>query len=182
MKEYLDKITQLLAENKTTGNDHSEEMLHYTKMNLSRMKRWESKGEILEETKNAIKNICEKQEWIVLTEAWCGDAAHSISFISKMAALNPKINFKIKLRDENLDLIDQYLTNGGRSIPKLIVRDENGKDVFNWGPRPAKIQSKYLEMKANNETYEQISLETQKMYNDDKGVTIQKEIIAKLNN
>lgn len=180
MKSYLDKITQLLAENKTTGENHSEQMLHYTRLNLSRMKRWESKGELLEETKAAIKNIKTKQEWIVLTEAWCGDAAHSISFISKMADLNPNIELKIKLRDENLDLMDQYLTNGGRSIPKLIVKNKDGLDLFDWGPRPSKIQETYLSLKKNNIPYDQISLETQKLYNADKGVSIQKEIISKI--
>ena len=53
---------------------------------------------------------------------------------------NPLIDFKIELRDNGKNMIDSYLTNGGKSIPKLIVRNKNGKDLFTWGPRPAACQ------------------------------------------
>lgn len=181
MKNYIKLIKTLLADNKTTGENHSEAMLQYTKMNLKRLERWLSKGELTEETKTIIAKINEKQHWIVLTEAWCGDAAHSLGFIHKMAELNPNITLEWKLRDENLELMDDYLTNGGRSIPKLIVRNKNGNDLFNWGPRPKHIQKQYLELKANGEPYENISIELQKLYNKDKGIAIQQEITSKIN-
>ena len=75
MKEYLDTIKALLKENKTTGGNHSEAMLHYSKMNLSRMKRWMKSGVVNPELEEAVKAISEPQTWVVLTEAWCGDAA-----------------------------------------------------------------------------------------------------------
>ena len=173
-------IKSLLEENKTTGDNHSEEMLHYSRMNLKRLERWINKGVLLEETVTAVKKIDTKQKWTVLTEAWCGDASHSLGFIQKMADLNPNIELEWKLRDENLDLMDQHLTNGGRSIPKLIVKDEEGNALFDWGPRPTHINAAYLDLKKNNVPYSEISVELQKLYNKDKGVHIQKEIIAKL--
>lgn len=171
-------IKSLLEENKTTGDNHSEAMLHYSKMNVKRLERWLSKGKLLDETVTAVKEIKTKQNWTVLTEAWCGDAAHSIGFIQKMADLNDNITLDWKLRDENLDLMDQFLTNGGRSIPKLIARDADGNELFDWGPRPSHIQKIYLDLRAKEIPYSEISLELQKLYNKDKGVSIQEEIVA----
>lgn len=178
MKDYIDTINQLLKESRTTNDQNSEAMLHYSKMSVKRLERWIEKGELTEETIATIKAIDQPQHWIVLTEGWCGDAAHSIGFIWKMSELNPLINFEWKLRDENLDLMDQYLTNGGRSIPKLIARDENGKDLFSWGPRPAHIQKLRMDLMAEETPYEQVSIALQKAYNQDKGKTIQTEINA----
>jgi len=176
MKNYLDHIKNLLDQNKTTGTNHSEDMLNYTQLNVKRMERWLSVGEITEETRQQVMKISSPQTWTVLTEAWCGDAAHSSGFMYKMAVLNPLITFEWKLRDENLDLMDQYLTNGGRSIPKLIVTDALNKELFNWGPRPKEIQTIYLELKSKNTPYQEINIELQKLYNGDKGKSIQKEI------
>ncbi|WP_035845979.1 thioredoxin family protein [Crocinitomix catalasitica] len=180
INEYLALISDLLAQDKTTGTNHAPDMINYTKLNSKRLNRWLAKGELLPESISAIRSIDTKQTWTVITEAWCGDAAHSIGFISKLAELNDNIELNFVLRDENLPLIDKYLTNGGRSIPKLIVRDEKGEDIFDWGPRPAAIQAAYLEMRANELPYADISIELQKLYNADKGVSIQNEIIQLL--
>lgn len=180
MKKYLKQIENLLAENKTTGTNHSPDMIQYTRLNLQRMERWMKTGEISEQNKNEMKNISTAQRWVILTEAWCGDAAHSMPFIFKLAELNPLIRFEWKLRDEHLDLMEQYLTNGARSIPKLIVYNEQGNELFNWGPRPQHIQEKFLEMKKNNLPYADRNLELQKLYNADKGASVQNEIVSLL--
>lgn len=180
MKDYLDTIKALLKINKTTGNNHSEDMLHYTKLNLSRMKRWMKTGKINSELEEAIKAINEPQTWVILTEAWCGDAAHSMPFIARVAELNPNITLDIKLRDENLDLMDKYLTNGGRSIPKLIAFDGSNTEIFNWGPRPEKMQDAFYEMKELNLPYAEVSESLQKMYNEDAGVAMQLELLNEL--
>lgn len=182
MENYTNLINTLLSEDKTTGDNHSEAMIHYTKMNVKRLNRWMSKGVLIPEAISILKEIKEPQQWIVLTEAWCGDAAHALGFLWKMANQNELIKFEWKLRDENLELMDQYLTNGGRSIPKLIVRDKEGNDLFDWGPRPSKIQAAYLKMRENQMPYSEISVELQKLYNADKGVSTQKEILALIEN
>ena len=180
MKAYLEQVAKLLAVGKTTGNNHSEDMLHYTRMNLKRMNRWMKKGQISPEVESVVKNIREPQKWVVLTEAWCGDAAHVLPFIAKITELNPNIRLEIKLRDENLELMDQHLTNGGRSIPKLIAFDEEGNEMFEWGPRPAVIQDAFLQMKAADIDPAERTLELQKRYNQDKGQAIQTEIAEKI--
>jgi hypothetical protein len=180
MKEYLDTIKALLKENKTTGGNHSEAMLHYSKMNLSRMKRWMKAGVMNPELEEAVKAISEPQTWVVLTEAWCGDAAHTVPFMALLAELNPNITLDIKMRDENLDLMDKYLTKGGRSIPKMIAFNASEQEVFNWGPRPKKMQEAFYEMKELNLPYSEVSESLQKMYNKDKGILFQEEFLGLL--
>jgi hypothetical protein len=180
MKEYLDTIKALLKENKTTGGNHSEAMLHYSKMNLSRMKRWMKSGVMNPELEEAVKAISEPQTWVVLTEAWCGDAAHTVPFMALLAELNPNITLDIKMRDENLDLMDKYLTKGGRSIPKMIAFNASEQEVFNWGPRPKKMQEAFYEMKELNLPYSEVSESLQKMYNKDKGILFQEEFLGLL--
>jgi hypothetical protein len=180
MKEYLDIIKALLKENKTTGGNHSEAMLHYSKMNLSRMKRWMKAGVMNPELEEAVKAISEPQTWVVLTEAWCGDAAHTVPFMALLAELNPNITLDIKMRDENLDLMDKYLTKGGRSIPKMIAFNASEQEVFNWGPRPKKMQEAFYEMKELNLPYSEVSESLQKMYNKDKGILFQEEFLGLL--
>ncbi len=177
MKDYLNTIKALLKENKTTGDNHSEAMLHYTKLNLSRMKRWMKTGVLNSDLVETVKAIKEPQTWVVLTEAWCGDAAHTVPFMVKLADLNPNITLDIKMRDENLDLMDKYLTNGARAIPMLISFDEAKNEIFKWGPRPEKMQTAFYEMKEQKLPYSDFSEVLQKMYNEDKGELVQDELM-----
>jgi hypothetical protein len=176
MNDYLTLIEKLLSDNKTTGPNQSEFYVNYTKLNLQRMQRWLKTAQLSTETVDVISSIKTKQHWVILTEAWCGDAAHSLPIIYKMSALNPLIQFEWKLRDENEALMNKYLTNGGKSIPKLIVHNDKGEELFNWGPRPAELQEIYLQLKKEEKSFDDINLVLQKFYNDDKGQRVQKEI------
>lgn len=166
----------LSGENQSYPYDN-EAYLNYVKMNQARIKRWEKKGQILPELDAKIKAISEPVTWVLITEPWCGDAAHSHSFIKKLASLNSNIRLVIQNRDAEGSEIESYLTNGGKSIPKLIARDANGKDLFTWGPRPIEAQAMVMNHKRNpitdNETN---TLNLQKWYNKDKGVSMQEEL------
>ena len=177
MTNYLEFVDKLVAEDKTTGENQSDSLKYYTQLSLRRMKRWSKTGELIPEMIEKLSQIKEKQKWVVITEAWCGDAAHAYMFIQKMADSNPNITLEWVLRDENLELMDQYLTNNGRAIPKLIAFDQQGNELFNWGPRPKHIQEKYWEMRNAKTDYKEIMLEVQRLYNEDKGVSMQKEIL-----
>lgn len=144
------------------------------------MKRWMKAGVMNPELEEAVKAISEPQTWVVLTEAWCGDAAHTVPFMALLAELNPNITLDIKMRDENLDLMDKYLTKGGRSIPKMIAFNASEQEVFNWGPRPKKMQEAFYEMKELNLPYSEVSESLQKMYNKDKGILFQEEFLGLL--
>ena len=88
----------------------------------------------------------EKLRVIVLTEDWCGDAMMNLPILLKIAEKS-QMEVRILLRDENLELMDQYLTNGtSRSIPIFIFINENGEEKAVWGPRAKKVQA-FVEQK-----------------------------------
>jgi len=177
---YTALIADLLAEGRTTGPDQSVAMVHYTQLNQQRMHRLDKVTEVLPSAAALIRGITLPQTWLVLTEAWCGDAAQSIPVMHALASLNPLIQLKFLLRDENPALMDRYLTNGvSRSIPKLIgVDTTTSEELFTWGPRPAPLQAIFMQMKADGVEYHQIKEELQRWYNKDKTATIQLELSA----
>jgi hypothetical protein len=177
--EYRALIDSLSADNKTTGDNHSEAMLGHTSMNITRMNRLDKKTVINEELASKIKASGE-QTWVVLSEAWCGDAAQNLPYLNKLAELNPKITLTIILRDKNLDIMDDFLTNGGRSIPKVIALDPAKYVLFQWGPRPEVMQTKYNALKKDGLEYAEISKTIHTMYAKDKGVAVQSDFLALL--
>lgn len=146
--DYKSLIKQLLAQGKTTGDNHSDAYIAYTTLNLQRMHRNEKQFKPTLRLNKALQTIKEPQIWWVITEAWCGDAAQNLPALAAIAQLQPLIQLRLVLRDQNLPLMDNYLTNGARAIPKLIVRDAQSEDdLFVWGPRPAKAQELVLALK-----------------------------------
>lgn len=180
---YRAMIDPLLSEGKTTGIDQSAKMVDYTKLNLQRVERLEKTVELSPETVAAAQSVVKKWIWLALTEWWCGDAAQNLPVIAKIAALNPNIDFRILLRDENLDVMDAYLTNGGRSIPILVCLEADTlREIGRWGPRPQPTQVILHNYKANPSiSHEQFIKEVQLWYSQDKAQTIQKEFIALIN-
>lgn len=149
--QYEALIDQLLAENKTTGPDQDPKMVQYTQMNQVRMTRIARITVLLPAVQEALAQLSRSLQWVILTEAWCGDAAQNVPVFFKIAEESQgKILLKLLLRDENLELMDQYLTNGTRSIPKLICFDATtGQELGTWGPRPAAAQELYRAFKAD---------------------------------
>lgn len=179
-QEYLDYFERILASPNAYEPYSDEEYLNYTKLNWSRMNRWLKRFEPTEATKNLISSITEHQHWIVITEPWCGDAAHSVAQLYQIVKNNPNIDFEIQLRDTEPFLIDDYLTNGGKSIPKVVIRNDVGHDKLIWGPRPQRLQDIFDVMKQEGKAFEEIKEAMQKWYNDDKGLEMQRELIEAL--
>jgi Thioredoxin len=178
-KEYITLIENLAKENKSTGHTQTEDLWHYSTLNLSRMSRLNKTIKIPEEIKIALENITKKQTWIVLTEGWCGDAAQIIPIIHKMAQENCQITLRLVLRDENDALMQEFLTNGGRAIPILIILDENFEVQNHWGPRPKDAKNIILDYKAKHGIVdESAKIDLQKWYFSDKGISTMQEIMA----
>ncbi len=158
-------------------NEHDLELFEYKKLNIQRSARIEKIYDVSDELKSEIQNIKDKQIWMVITEAWCGDSAQNLPYIAKMASLNFNIELKIILRDSNLDVMDLYLTNGARSIPKLVALDENGNELFTWGPRPKAAQDLMKQWKDEGivkpELYEKLHL----WYGRNRGREIESEFL-----
>jgi hypothetical protein len=179
-KAYFELTENLVKQGKTTGPNQSEFYVNYTKLNFQRMKRLNKTIEINTSLIDLIKQIQTPQNWLVISESWCGDAAQNIPILQKIADFSPFVNLKIVFRDENLELIDRYLTNGGRSIPKLIAfKSETLEELFTWGPRPERIQNLMNDLKKANVNDVSILVEKiQIAYNADKCQSIQKEFEA----
>jgi hypothetical protein len=180
--QYRNLINKLLAEGKTTGTNHSEDFINYTQLNVQRMERQDKTVALNDDLLETLQGLNRKQIWLVITEAWCGDAAQNLPILHLMANQTPNIELHIVLRDENLELMDQYLTNGGRSIPKLIMLDaETQIELANWGPRPAGAQELLMAHKTNpNESHADFVKNVQLWYARDKTQSTQHELLALL--
>lgn len=175
---YLQMVAGLLLENKVTGSIQSEALVEYSRLNMHRMHRIKKTMQVLPEVKSILESITVPQTWLVLTEGWCGDAAQILPALHGLSQLNGNIKLLLLLRDENLDLMDQYLTNkSSKSIPILIVYESSTREeLFNWGPRPAEVQEKLLDMMQKGMPYETIKEEVHRWYAKDRTNSIQHEI------
>lgn len=176
--EYRTLVDDLMAQGKTTGENHSPGMLAYTEQNIHRMSRHDKHDKLLPELLDAVSELKRKLLWIVISEAWCGDAAHNLPILNKIAEQSANIEMRIILRDENLDFMDQHLTNGGRSIPKLVVFDaETEEEIGAWGPRPQVAQQIFVESKAAGEDYKVFAEKLHLWYGRDRNKTVQSEFV-----
>lgn len=172
---YFETIINTPIEQQNAPYDNAD-YLGYTKLNWSRMNRWLKTGELTEEFRNSIQQIYKPQQWIVITEPWCGDAAHITPFLELAGRENPMISVSYELRDSAPFRIENYLTNGTQSIPKLIIKNSNGKDLGTWGPRPKNCQDLFDRLKAEKADFEKMKVELQQWYNSNKGLDIQNEL------
>ena len=179
---YVTMLDDLLLAGKTTGPNQSDSMLGYARLNQKRMRKWHKIAKLTPEVESAANGIETPMTWLILTEGWCGDAAQCLPFINKIAELSSLVRVKLILRDENLELMDQYLTDGGRGIPKLICLDKDLIEIGTWGPRPRPMQDLMLENKKTQaKTYDELSEEMHLWYARDRGQTLQKEFAALIN-
>jgi hypothetical protein len=132
------------------------------------------------ERRRFLETIEPPQRWMILSEPWCGDSAQCLPYLAKLAECTPRITLRILLRDENPDIMDQYLTGGTRGIPKLVAFDEKGKELFQWGPRPRGAQEEFLRAKEEGLDKRRALERVHLWYGRDRGKVIQGEIIALL--
>ncbi|AWK03234.1 thioredoxin family protein [Flavobacterium crocinum] len=183
--EYRKLVTDLLSEGKSTGNEQSESLTNYSKLNEARMNRLEKTIKISDEVAEKLQNLDNHYIWLVLSEGWCGDAAQILPVLDKMAHVsNKRIDLRIALRDENDDLMNQYLTNGGRAIPKvIIICKEAGIVRADWGPRPKGASELMATHKREvGPIDEKIKTDLQLWYLADKGISVQEELLEIMEN
>lgn len=178
--DYRREIKNLLKEGKSTGFEQSDALTKYSELNEVRMNRLEKTIQITEEVTQSLQNLQSHYIWLVISEGWCGDAAQLVPIIHKMAELSEKIDFRIVLRDENEALMNQFLTNGGKAIPKLLILDAETLTVLSdWGPRPEGAKNLILDYKAQHGVVDETAkTELQKWYLHDKGISTQNEIMV----
>jgi hypothetical protein len=178
---YRHLIKDLISAEKSTGIEQSEEHLTFSILNDKRMDRLDKTLKISKETQNSLDNLNKGFTFLVIAEGWCGDAAQILPIINKVAETSDKIDFKIVLRDENEDLMNQYLTNGSKSIPKVLILDQDNHVIDSWGPRPFIASKMVVDYKAlNGSLDEDFKKNLQIWYNKDKGNNTQDELLSLL--
>lgn len=170
-QEYYDLIQEYAKDKKTSG-EPTDIKINFTKLNASRMRRLTKTIKLTEEELVTFSKM-QKQTWLVLSESWCGDAAQTLPVMNKIAEASDKIDIKIVFRDENLDLMNHFLTNGGQAIPKVIILNDNNEVLNTWGSR-SKAATKLVEdyKKEHGRLDDEFKKELQVWYNKDKGKSI----------
>ncbi|MFN2429510.1 MAG: thioredoxin family protein [Cryomorphaceae bacterium] len=180
-EKYMQEMHSFAEMGKTSGPNQSESMVAYTKLNYTRMKRLNKVSTPGKAISEKVRTLPFKTTWVVITEAWCGDAAQNIPFINKLAELaGDDVDLKLVYRDENPEFMDGFLTNGGRSIPKLIIYNRDNLEVITtWGPRPEPAQELVAAYKntVDDKMPLQLFLEKiQRWYNSDKNSSLEREL------
>lgn len=117
-----------------------------------------------------------ERKLLVIAEDWCGDASNTVPIIGKLVDLVPGLELRVIQRDTYPEVMDQYLTNGARSIPIVIVLDEELHEVGHWGPRPSELQAWVVANRTilpKTELYPQV----RKWYARDRGETTLREVL-----
>lgn len=157
----------------------ADNYLPYAEINETRLKRLDKTLKIEEHVIAFFNQLKEEYVWMVISESWCGDAAQSVPVLNKLAELSDKIELKVVFRDENLELMDAFLTNGGRAIPKLIIAKKSDLSILgDWGPRPKSGQKIIDDYKgAHGTVNEEAKVALQMWYTKDKGHEIANEVM-----
>ena len=179
--QYRTLIKTLLIQEKSTGLVQSDDLLNYSILNDKRMDRLDKKIVISTESQESINNLKNNFTFLVIAEGWCGDAAQIMPILNKIAEASSKIELKIVFRDENPELMDEFLTNGGKAIPKTIIVDSNNKVINSWGPRPSVATRMVQDYKEQNGSLDaEFKKNLQIWYNKDKGANTQEDLIKLL--
>ena len=176
--DYRKIIIGLLSLGKSSGNEQSDDLTQFSSLNETRMHRLDKTISISDNNIQQLNSLKNNYIWLVIAEGWCGDAAQIVPILNKMDSLAHTIEMKIVFRDENPDLMNLFLSNGTKAIPKLIILDKKTLNVeANWGPRPkgaleliANYKEKQGKIDANAKT------ELQLWYLHDKGISTQTEV------
>lgn len=180
-QEYREQTKQDLSvyENGSTPARRADYMGH-VKLNEARVTRIEKTFQVSDDILDELSRLNKQQHWLVITEDWCGDSAQNLPYIVKIAESSPLISLRILLRDDNLETMDLYQTNGTRSIPKLVAFDNNGNELFTWGPRPKEGAELVATLKSQGIDKDTFLAELQKWYSQNKGQAVSSEIMTLL--
>lgn len=180
--EYQEYISELVDKGLTSGPEQSEKFTHFTKLNFQRLKRVFRTLHLSEEIIETTKNVQSEMVWLVIVESWCGDVPQNLPFMEAISQISDKIKLRIILRDENPEFMDQFLTNGTRSIPKLICFDPKTYEVAGtWGPRPVGATELVKDLLKDPEVTADMRKEAvQRWYLQNRGEQLQSELSALL--
>lgn len=180
-EDYLKAFEEAVETNSKLPEAEQVPYFQYFTLNLQRTQRILKHYVVTDELLNAINALEKPLHWLVITEPWCGDASQIVPVIAKIAAASEgKIQLHLVYRDENLELIDSYLTNSGRAIPKIIQLDDEYNFIAHWGPRPAAAQQLVMSLKEQDIPHDELATIVHKWYAENKAADISQELLALL--
>ncbi len=176
--QYRTLVESHVINHTNSGAEQTPALAEYTVLNHQRMKRQDKVMRLEEDSLNFLASLQRKLIFLCITETWCGDAAQTMPMINKIAVAGG-VDFRIVLRDDNLRLMDRFLTNGARSIAKVIILDaETHEAVASWGPRPTAATRLVAEEKRTQGTLSpEFKQELQNWYNKDKGKSTEQDLV-----
>jgi len=173
-EQYRAHIRTVLATDPI--DDAAERMRHYTAKNAALMDEYDDSYAVLPGLSEALA-LAPPATWLVISEGWCGDAAFNVPLLYLAEAAAPTaIKLRLVLRDSSMDLMDANLTDGGRSIPKLIVLNEALEPVAHWGPRPEPLQQLMKAWKNEGLELKQLIPKVHGWYDADRTRSLQHEL------
>ncbi|MBT8262442.1 MAG: thioredoxin family protein [Bacteroidia bacterium] len=177
-KTYKNVVSELAKKGLSTSPEQTEANSNFTKLNDARMRRLDKTIKVPDEIAEKFENFSGNHTWLVITESWCGDAAQSIPAMNRLAELSEGIDLRLIYRDTHPDLMDVFLTNGVRSIPKLIVFDNTTDQILSeWGSRPSAATKLVNDYKAEHGVLTpEFKQDLQVWYNKDKGQSILQDL------
>ena len=179
--DQYSELNKAYAKQGKTSGEQKESYVGYTKLGAARLRRWEKLYKSEQEYLDEITSLVSPgEQWLVFSETWCGDAAHMLPFVHQWSK-HAKVPLRIIMRDEHPTLMDEFLTNGGRSIPKLVRISADGIVLGTYGPRPSALVAHLAEWKSKASfDYKEWTLFAQDWYNQDKGKSIESDFIELL--
>ncbi len=179
--DQYSELNKSYAKQGKTSGEQKESYVGYTKLGAARLRRWEKLYKSEQEYLDEITSLVSPgEQWLVFSETWCGDAAHMLPFVHQWSK-HAKVPLRIIMRDEHPTLMDEFLTNGGRSIPKLVRISADGMVLGTYGPRPSALVAHLAEWKSKASfDYKEWTLFAQDWYNQDKGKSIESDFIELL--
>jgi len=180
--EYISNTIEEISKTQITDLPPGEvRRFNYKNLNLQRSTRIIRTYHPSKELKRVLDEITGMQLWMVITENWCGDSGQNLPYIAVMALQNPLIDLKLLLRDSNPDVMDQFLTNGTRSIPILVSFNSRGEELFRWGPRPRAAINLISQWKSEGCEKPEWTEKLHLWYSRNRGEEIEKELADLIN-
>jgi len=175
---YRQHIAEALATSQP--DEKLAKMLPYYRQAVDRMDAITPTVTLLPELQAALGHLSGQYLWVIITEGWCGDASHTVPIIEAVAqASGGHLTTRYFLRDSHPDLIDRYLTNGGRAIPiAVVLHADTLTEAGVWGPRPAPLQAIHQELKAKEAPFKEVITTVNNWYDADASRTTQQELLA----
>ncbi|WP_185146663.1 thioredoxin family protein [Chryseobacterium sp.] len=180
LQQYLSDTEERISKLEGSNDEEEKTYLEYYKLGMTRMHRV---MKTYHPQDDLLKKLNEKEfkgKILIISEGWCGDASMIVPVINTF--FEGKNEVRIIYRDQNLDLMNRYLTNGAMSIPIVLILNENDEVISFWGPRPKAGMEMLKKHKADPENYnaDDFHNDLQVYYTKNKGEDIIEELLEKI--